>query len=89
MNFGAHQQNLFGGSGADQRVRGLKSEEEAGALLAKIQCGNAPLQAELVSQQAAASRKIIVRRHGGKDDVVDVIFLQPRVGDGFLRSANA
>jgi len=88
MDLGADQQQRACLAGLEQRIRNLQSVDEAGALLADVERGDVP-DAQLVLEDAAAAGEVVVRRHGGEDDVVDLFLRDAGVRERFLRGAHA
>src|SRR5207253_28692 len=74
--------------GLQERVRDLQAVEEPGALLPDVERGDRA-EPELVLEQSAAAREVVVRRHGGEDDVVDLFLRNARVLEGCLGRADA
>ncbi len=71
VDVGAHQQDGARDAAPDQGVHHLEAVGVAGALLADVQGRQRP-HPELLLDQRARAREVVVRRHGGADQVVDL-----------------
>ncbi len=63
---------------ADERIRDLQPREEAGALHADVERVSR-LEPELLREEAAVSREVMVGRHRGEDDEIQVAGFHARV----------
>jgi hypothetical protein len=70
VDLGAHHQHPPVLPGADYGIGELQCVEEASALLADVEAGNRG-EAELSLQKGGRTRDVIVRGHGGQDQVID------------------
>ena len=80
MDVGADQQHVLRDTALDQRPHDLHAVGEAGALLAKIE-GRDRRAAETLLDQGPATREVVVWRHRGAHQVVDLAGLEPGVGE--------
>ena len=80
MHIAADQHHVARRAGADERVDQLQPVGESGALLPNVE-RRSGRQPRLVLDQRAGPRNVVVRSHGGADQVVDLVRRHPRVGE--------
>ena len=88
MDVAADEQHRARGAARDQRLDHLQPVGEAGALLADVE-RRQRREAEALLDQAAGAREIVVRRHRGAHQVVDLAGLDAGVGEGGARRLGA
>jgi hypothetical protein len=88
MDLGAHQQHRARLARLEQRVGDLKSVDEPGALLPDVERGDVR-HAHLVLEDSATPGEVMVGRHRGEDDVVDLVLGDAGVLERLLRRAHA